>query len=157
MLVQRDKWQQARGALDDVAVYEQHGLLVRAQHDGVGVRVQKLGNDPGHAAGCVLSDQLGKEESNPASHVRFRPLKLYEKKLVDLGFKIEVVEPVYTLLNGGVGRITEWAPRPVRSLVYRLVHRSEEALAPAMYVLERVPGVAHWANMRILVAQNQRG
>ena len=97
----------------------------------------------------VLSDGLGSRELQPASHVRFRPLASYQDRLPQLGFAIKVVEPAYTLLNGGVAKAVRWAP----SRVQRLVRRGEEALAPVLYTLDGFSMLARWANMRILVAR----
>lgn len=100
----------------------------------------------------VLSDALGRTEVRPARHVRFRPLSCYEERLPSLGFRIEVVEPVYTLLNGGLSASARSASLRVR----RWVHGAEHALAPVLYVADRAPGLARHANMRLLVARKVR-
>lgn len=101
----------------------------------------------------VLSDTLGQCEKRPAAHVRFRPLKLYEERLPSLGFQIEVVEPVYVLLNGGLSAAARGVSRGVKPRVRKWVRGGEEALAPILYMLDRSPGLGRHANMRMMVAK----
>lgn len=96
----------------------------------------------------VLSDALGPREMRPAPHVRFRPLDFYEERLPPLGFRIEVVEPVYTLLNGGLSQAARTAPPAVR----RRVRAAEDKLAGVLFLLDRLPGLGRWANMRLMLA-----
>ncbi|NIR43219.1 MAG: class I SAM-dependent methyltransferase [Gemmatimonadetes bacterium] len=97
----------------------------------------------------VLSDRLGSEEVRPARHVRFRPLACYEDRLPSLGLRIQLVQPIYTLLNGGLADAACSAPAVARNLV----HGAEEAMAALLFALDRTPGLGHWANMRLLVAK----
>jgi SAM-dependent methyltransferase len=99
----------------------------------------------------ILSDQLGTREVQAADHVRFRPLALYEERLSSLGFRIKMVQPVYTLLNGGLRQAVELAFSQSGSAVQPL----EEALAPVLYMLDGLPGLTRWANMRLLIARKR--
>ena len=96
----------------------------------------------------VLSDALGSEEATVAPHVRFRPLAFYEQRLPSLGFAIDVVEPVHTLLNGGLSAMARSRPVWLR----RWIYSAEDVLGPLLYLLDRAPGLGRHANMRVMVA-----
>ena len=101
--------------------------------------------------GClVLSDALGAMEVRPARDVRLRPLSMYAERLPVLGFRIEVVEPIATLLNGG---LTGSAPPSVAGIARGI----ERGLGCALYLLDGLPGLGRWANTRLLVARKLPG
>lgn len=103
------------------------------------------------SGGClVLSDALGALELRPAPDVRLRPLSMYAERLPHLGFRIEVVEPVVTLLDGG---LTRSAPAGMASIARGI----EKSMGGALYLLDGLPVLGRWAHTRLLVARKLPG
>lgn len=99
------------------------------------------------SGGClVVSDALGALELRPSRDLRLRPLSMYAERLPHLGFRIEAVEPVFTLLNGG---LTRSAPPRVASVASGV----EKSLGGVLYLLDGLPALGRWANTRLLVAR----
>lgn len=101
----------------------------------------------------VLSDRMGDREVRPAEHVCFRARSVYESELPKLGFEIQHIQPMHTLMNGGLIALFHGAPGRVRGLA----RRTEEYFTPALYLLDLLPGVSRWANSHVLVARKAAG
>ena len=99
----------------------------------------------------VVSDFLGDTEQNLSQHVSFHPLAAYEHQLDELGFKIDKVEPMYTLLNGGLSTAARRFPSRVRGVVKRF----ENLGAPLLYAIDSLQGISRFVNMRAIAAQKR--
>ena len=96
----------------------------------------------------VMSDRLRENELKPADHVHFRSRETYRKGLAEVGFEVQHIQPMHTLMNGGLPSLL--SPR-----VRGLARRMEEALAPALVLMDRIPGISVAANSHILVARKR--
>lgn len=99
----------------------------------------------------VLSDRLGCEEVSLAPHCRFRSLGTYERALAGAGFRIEAVEPIHVMLNGGLGESFRW----VHWRIARLIRRVEETFTPVLYAMDGLACIGRWANKRMLLARQR--
>jgi SAM-dependent methyltransferase len=97
----------------------------------------------------ILSDRLGPVELRPAEHVRFRARSHYISELKALGFEIAHIQPMHTLMNGGLRALFSKAPARIRGLA----RRAEESFAPGLYFIDQLPGVPAFANSHVLVAR----
>jgi SAM-dependent methyltransferase len=120
---------------------------------GFGQALANLARFTAPGGHLVLSDRMGDSELRPAEHVCFRPRSVYESELPKLGFEIRYIQPMHTLMNGGLMAAFNGAPALVRGLA----RRTEEYFTPALFLFDKLPGLSRWANSHILVARKIAG
>ncbi len=100
----------------------------------------------------LLTDRLGREDVQTASHVCFHSLERYREPLAAESCTVRAVYPLYRLLNGalGDGPFAARIPR-IRPVIVRL----ENMLAPLLFWADGL--LLRRGNLNLLVAQKEPG
>jgi hypothetical protein len=103
------------------------------------VNISKLISSNGF---IFITDRCGLKNINPAEHVKFRNREIYEKILMENGFEIISILPIYCLLN-----------RPIFGQFHHLGIKIDNLFAPIYYYFDGFLLLHNRSNLNLIVGR----